>query len=262
MRAKNCHKCGKRFTAKLRNCPYCQTPGTQDAGLIRWLTGGAIGLSTLVFVVFIGATLWALVSGSNNNSDDNITTVKPSIKPKPEHQPHPAQKPITADDLIAYTMTDPYREQMVVMLNRLRARHPTCKKKLDPLMSGISTTDGTTDNPVFFVFCGTGDIKEKVTFSLSDIDSDAIPAPAQAIPKSKATTICRREARSRVNIPGSLDFSIIMDSAYTAKPNGNAIYSSTFTAKNAFGVKEKFYIYCYFNGRQDLTGVSIKPYLD
>lgn len=147
------------------------------------------------------------------------------------------------------------------MLNNLAAEHTACKKRIFAATAGISKERSTPDNPSFFVQCGDPSVPEVVRFTLSDIRSMSVPEAAKNIDRAKGLEICSKEAKIKAVIPSSVNFSTFFDVNYDPKPNGNTVISSTFTAKNAFNAKQKYRIFCYFNGKQELTDVSLKPFL-
>lgn len=151
-----------------------------------------------------------------------------------------------------------YRADVLGMLNRLSVSHPACKQRLDPMTAAKSTSRGTASNPSFFVQCGDTQVPEVVRFTLEEARSGVAPAVSKPIPQMAAMKACRSAAKERSLNPGSLDFSTILHAGYEAKPNGNVVYSSSFTVLNGLGVEQRFFIWCRFEG-ESLTDVSIKP---
>lgn len=151
-----------------------------------------------------------------------------------------------------------YRTDVAGMLNRLSASHPACKQRLDPMTAAKSTSRGTTSNPSFFVQCGDTQVPEVVRFTLEEARSGAAPSASKPIPQMAAMKACRNAAKERSLNPESLDFSTILDAGYDAKPNGNVVYSSTFTVLSGLGTELRYLIWCRFEG-DSLTDVSIKP---
>ena len=171
-----------------------------------------------------------------------------------------ANAEITEKDLFMYGDMVKYKREVVVMLNRLSKNHPSCIKHISPETAGISKERSKPNNPSFFVQCGDKQVPEVVRFSLRDIRHNNIPKAAKNISKTKGTNICSKEAKKKALIPLSVNFSTFLNVGYDPKPNGNTVISSTFTASNAYGVKQKFRIFCFFNGKQELADVTVKTY--
>lgn len=151
-----------------------------------------------------------------------------------------------------------YRPDVARMLNKLAQQHPACRERIDPASAGASSRDAGYD-PSFFVQCGDENTPEVVRFSLAAARAGVLPAIKSPIAERAALQVCEREAKARALNPGTVDFSRILDANFRAIANGNSIFSSTFTAQNAFGVETRFFISCQFEGER-LSGVSVKPF--
>lgn len=178
---------------------------------------------------------------------------------KSQEQARQDEGQIKESDLFLYGDMKKYKRDVTLMLNKLAAEYPNCKNRIDPATAGISKDKSTPDNPAFFVHCGDRKVPEVVRFTLEDIKSQNIPKAATVMNQSTAHNICRNEAKRRSLVPNSVSFSDFLNPTFNKYPNGNSIFSSTFTAENALGKKSKFRIFCFFDGKPSLTDVSVKP---
>jgi hypothetical protein len=144
--------------------------------------------------------------------------------------------------------TSPYKEEIVVLVNRIAAEHEDCEDA-DPSSVSLSGDRSSSGDPVFYVTCGMSSRSStpfNVWFRPTDADRSFSAVPA--IGQGNAVLACRDAARAAATIPSSVDFSAILDVAYSARPDGRASLSSSFTATNAMNVESRYNIRCLFDG--------------
>jgi len=120
----------------------------------------------------------------------------------------------------------------------------------------ISTSKGTSSNPVFFYTCTKFGIPSNIFISKSDIENNQINIP-KPIEVSVARERCMTFAKSRLNFPSTFDTGIFQW-ATQDWPNGRRRVVIEFTAKNAFGLELPASVKCLFipnpTGSYELEG--------
>ena len=153
--------------------------------------------------------------------------------------------------------TSAYKPQLVAAVNRIVRENDKCLS-VDPGTLSKSVDRGTAANPVYFVTCnGPDDLPFNVWFERDDAASGKSFAAIPNISQGEAVLACERAAKRAATNPQTVDFSTIMAVSYIPYNNGNTRLSSSFTAKNAFGVEGKYTIQCFFKG-QELTETTVK----
>jgi len=137
----------------------------------------------------------------------------------------------------------PYKEIIITGVNKVHRENSRCKI-IDPSSAYISSSKGTTSNPVFFVTCGKGAEVFNAFFSKSDVENDVSVTAIKHIDKNVAIEKCENHAKNIATHPSTVDFSKFMDLAITEHPNGRTSVISTFTAKNSFNLEIKYQIRC------------------
>lgn len=153
-----------------------------------------------------------------------------------------------------------YSADAAQMLNLLASQHPPCLEDIQPVTTVQAKVSQNPANPEFTVICGKPK-KVLVHFTWLDAVNKRVPAqpsPPVVITQKDAAKACESAAKKRANRPGSVDMSRIWSAAFQERPDGSAVYQTTFTAANAFGVEDKFQITCHFNGLT-LTSVNVLP---
>lgn len=141
--------------------------------------------------------------------------------------------------------TSNYKNQIVAMINKISRENAGCKK-IDPGTVAKSDSRSKPNEPVFFVTCGEGSNVFNVWFKPTDITTTmTATAPIQ---QGEAVRACEQAAKEKATHPSTVDFSRILDVAYSARPDGRVSLTSSFTAKNSFNLELKFIIRCLFDG--------------
>lgn len=153
-----------------------------------------------------------------------------------------------------------YSADAAQMLNLLSAQHPPCMEDIQPVTTVQAKLSHNPANPEFTVICGS---PKKILVHFTWLDAvnkrvPAQPAPPVVITQAEAANACEAAAKQRANRPGSVDMSRIWSAAFQERPDGSAVYQTTFTAGNAFGVEDTFQITCHFKG-VNLTSVNVLP---
>lgn len=152
--------------------------------------------------------------------------------------------------------TSAYKPQLVAAVNRIVRENDNCLT-VDTGTLSKSVDRGTAANPVYFITCnGPDDLPFNVWFERYDATTRTSFATAHNIGQGEAVLACERAAKRAATNPQTVDFSKIMDVSYKPFPNGSTRLSSSFTAKNAFGVEGKYTIECFFVG-QKLTETAV-----
>lgn len=149
----------------------------------------------------------------------------------------------TEADFIWDKKTTPYKKIIVAGVNKVHKENSRCKT-IDPGSAYISSSQGTTSDPVFFVTCGTGANAFNAFFSKSEVEKGTTLAAAKQIYRNRAIDLCEAYAKANAAHPSTVSFSRVMDLAVTEHPNGRTTVISSFTAKNSFDLKLKYSIRC------------------
>lgn len=165
---------------------------------------------------------------------------------------------IEPGDLMDCCGMAPYADQVAAHLTKLANEHPDCMEKLEPYNAGKSSSRGTEENPSFFVQCGAGSAPPVIRFSLEDMQAGTVAQKREPLEKQAALEACEAEAKKRVDLPDSVEFSYLWDASYQAQPDGSVMARSSFKASNAFGVEQKLWISCWFDPEHAIKDVQIK----
>jgi hypothetical protein len=180
------------------------------------------------------------------------TTRLPPAEGAPSRAGTPNQ--IAAEDIYWDDDTRPFQTELLIAANRIQAENAECGKVEDIVKSDSRSKK---DDPAFFVACsGTKGIPFNIWFRPKDAEAAGSFAAVRPIGQGSALVACEKAAHNAANNPHSVDFSIFFDVSYREYPNGRAILSSTFTAKNAFNAEFKYAISCYFDG-MELSEVEV-----
>jgi len=144
-----------------------------------------------------------------------------------------------------------YKRKILVGINRLVHENERCAT-IDA-DSPILPAQGYSAkaHPVFQVVCQTAEGKPfGATVNLTLVQGPKGSfAAAPTIDQARATEACENAARSDAAHPQTASFSWIADADFRTFPNGKARLSSSFTAENSLGVRRKFLINCFFEGK-------------
>lgn len=154
-----------------------------------------------------------------------------------------------AEDFMWFEDTAPYRDQIVVLVNKIERENSNCTKA-DVTSVAQSSSRSKPGDPVFFVTCDSSSGPFNVWFRPSD--ADKVFAAVRPIGRHDAANACEAYAKSAATHPSTVDFSRIMDLAYSTYPNGRARVVSSFTARNSFNLELRYRIDCLFEGNQML----------
>lgn len=140
-----------------------------------------------------------------------------------------------------------YKPQVLMLVNRISRENTSCKT-IDTSSVALSPTRSKPGKPVFFVTCNEGAEAFNVWFEPSDADAGARFSATKPIERGPAALACEAAAKRAATHPSTVDFSHIMDFAFTTHASGRARVVSTFTAKNALNLELKYRISCLFEG--------------
>lgn len=154
----------------------------------------------------------------------------------------------TESDFSFDKKTLPYKKIIIAGVNKVHREDARCKK-IEPSSAYISSTKGSSSNPVFYVTCGSDIEVFNVFFSKSDIEKDLKLSEIKHIVKSEAIKQCENYAKSNAVNPSTVDFSNFIDLSVKEHPNGNTTVISSFSAKNRLNLKLKYNIRCLSNAR-------------
>ena len=159
----------------------------------------------------------------------------------------PRQTPMkyTVDDFMWFDDTASYKDQIIVMVNKIERENAKCDKA-DTTSVALSGSKSKPGAPVFFVTCDTSSVPFNVWFRPGD--ADKVFAAVKPIGRNEAANACEAYAKSSASHPSTVEFSRFMDLGYSTHPNGRARITSSFSAKNAFNLKLKYRIDCLFDG--------------
>jgi hypothetical protein len=142
-----------------------------------------------------------------------------------------------------------YKAQLVAGVNRIIRENDRCES-VDTGTLSPSRDRSTKAHPVFFVTCNPNSGGFNVWFSPEEATNKSHSFAAIAnVDEGDAIVACKQAAKEAANHPQSVDFSEFLDVSFVPYPNGNSRVISSFTAKNGFGVEDKFRIECFFEGR-------------
>jgi hypothetical protein len=145
-----------------------------------------------------------------------------------------------------------YKSIIIAGVNKIHRENSRCKE-IDS-MSAYLSTQGTKNDPVFFVTCGQGTNAFNVYFSKSEVEKGKEFRAAAHLTKLKAIELCESYAKNNATHPSTVDFSRVKDLAVREHPNGRTTVTSTFTAKNSFNLKLKHRIRCLLDGNGLIEG--------
>lgn len=169
-----------------------------------------------------------------------------------------AAEQITSGELLQISAD--YSADVAQMLNLLSAQHPPCISDIQPVTAVQVELSQNPANPEFTVICGKPK-KMLVHFTWLDAVNKKVPAqpiPPAVITQTQAANACEDAAKQRASRPSSVDLSRLWSAVFQENPDGSAVYHTTFTAANAFGVEDSFQITCHFKGLS-LTKAKVVP---
>lgn len=150
-------------------------------------------------------------------------------------------------DFVWNKKTLPHKKTIIAGINKIHRENSRCKF-IDPSSADISSSKGSSSDPVFYVTCGPSGNVFNVFFSKSEIDKGAAMAALKHIDRNRAIGLCESHAKSKASHPSTFSFSRVVDLAVNEYPNGRTAVSSSFTAKNSFNLEIKHNIRCLFDG--------------
>lgn len=150
----------------------------------------------------------------------------------------------TASDFNWDGTTSAYQSHLVTIINKIAREHDGCRS-IDTASLALSASRSRPDAPVFFVTC------EAVTpfnvwFEPGDVNHTF--GAVVAISQSDAVSRCEAEAKARATHPSTVSFSRVLDVDYGTRPDGRAVLTSRFTARNSFNLELTYQIRCVFDG--------------
>lgn len=143
--------------------------------------------------------------------------------------------------------TSKFKPQIVRLVNEISHEHAGCSS-VGTSSVALSPSRSKPNDPVFFVTCNPS---SGAPFNVWFRPSDAGKAFTATTPisESDAVIACEQAAKAAATHPSTVDFSRIMDVAYSARQDGRVALDSTFTAKNAFNLELRYRIRCLFDGK-------------
>lgn len=87
-----------------------------------------------------------------------------------------------------------------------------------------------------------------IRFSKKDVRKMQIPASTEAVDRLTAIRWCKQAAKNETNFPQT--FKVVNQNGGSNEMLGTALATIDFTAKNAFGVKEKLRLTCNYEGNR------------
>lgn len=182
----------------------------------------------------------------------HIGWVKASVLRKPKVD-GAGREEFTEADFSWDEKTSPYKKVIIAGVNKVHRENSRCKK-IDPASAYISSSKGTPSDPVFFVTCGSGSDVFNAFFSKSEVEGGKTLAAAKHISKERAIALCEAYVKSQATHPSTVDVSRFMDLAVSNHANGNTQVTTTFTAKNSFGLELKHNVRCLLNAGGFIEG--------
>ena len=164
-----------------------------------------------------------------------------------------SQRTLVESDFYWDAATEPHKDIIIRGVNMVHRDNTRCRT-IDASSAYISSSRGSTSNPVFFVTCGSGANAFNVFFSKSDVESNAPMLAIAHISRSAAIDACENYAKVNASHPSTVSFSRVMNLSVSQLPNGRTSVDSKFTAKNSFGLELTFDIRCLFDGNSFLEG--------
>ncbi len=151
-----------------------------------------------------------------------------------------------AEDFFWDKDSSKYKQQIVAVANKIAQEHAGCSA-LDTATIALSPSRSKPNDPVFFVTCNPpSGMPFNVWFRPSDTDR-AFPA-ARPIAQGDAILACEAAAKAAATHPSTVDFSRFLDVAYSKREDGHVALDSSFMARNAFNLEQKYRIRCLFDG--------------
>lgn len=151
------------------------------------------------------------------------------------------------DDFLWDEETSQFKQQIIATVNKISVENQHCSQ-LDTASIAKSSSRSTTDDPVFFVTCGSGADVFNVWFRPTDAQGGEAFAARVPLEKNAAADACELAAKQAAINPSTVSFSRIWDLAYIPHVSGRARVVSSFTAKNALNLELKYRIDCLFDG--------------
>lgn len=160
---KNCKACNKQIAKGAKYCPYC---GDQSGQSLK---------RSLFYVIVVPFVAIAIVIISMSGAD---------TKPAPEKYALPTREPKPAYDFAdvppanaakIYGVDEQYRTDVAIMMDRMRARIPSCNQSMDEGLITWTNREVATANPEFVSWCGEGRNLERYFFKWTDIVNKTDP---------------------------------------------------------------------------------------
>lgn len=146
------------------------------------------------------------------------------------------------------SVTSPHKEVIIAGVNKVHRENARCKI-LDPSSAYVSSSRGSSNDPVFFVTCGKGASVFNAFFSKSDVTEDETLIAVAHINSNIAVDRCEAYAKSISTHPSTVEFSRILDLSVVEHPNGRSTVRSTFNARNGLNLELKYNIQCLMDAK-------------
>lgn len=152
----------------------------------------------------------------------------------------------TEKDFYFDKKTAPYKKIIIDGVNMVQRDNKACRID-DPSSAYISGTKGTKSDPVFYVSCAEG---YNVFFSKSEVLSGTKKEKIAYPDRSYAIKVCKEMTLDAVRHPSTVIFSDLLDMSVFNHPNGRTFVTTSFTAKNSYGLEINSEVRCTFEGKR------------
>ncbi len=238
-----CQTCKAVIASSARACPQCGS----RRGLSRTLVWA------FLIVIAIGFSAISLRGVPPEPREGGAQQVVPEAASVPSKQ-----DAVVAGELLQ--IAPDYAPDVARMLNHLMANYPACQQEIQPVTAVAVKAPRNPANPDFTVVCGKPK-KVLVHFSWMDAVNKQIPAQPAApdvVSRSQAANACEAAAKEALSRPSTVNFSRAWSAAFQDRPDGTAVFQTTFTADNDLGFESKFEITCLFTGHK-MTSATFRP---
>jgi hypothetical protein len=144
--------------------------------------------------------------------------------------------------------TDPYRAQIVDLVNRIARQHGACR---DPDPKSLRrTAGGAAGDPQFQITCGRGHDAFRIRFRPGDAAGGRVFSRVPPMEADEALAACEAAARARAAEPESVRFTEAPDLTYVNRHSGEARIQARFRGRMTGAGEQGYAIDCLFEGRR------------
>jgi hypothetical protein len=179
----------------------------------------------------------------------------PSKFLKPIVKDASGQRVYSEENFVWDSKSTKHKKIIIAGVNKVARENKECAK-IDPGTASVSSSKGTTKNPVFFVTCEDASGRAfNVFFSSSDVKADKSLLAIKPLDRDRAVQLCEEAAKDAALHPSTVDFSRILNLAVQDWAGGRVRVISKFSAQNSLGVELSFDISCLFEGNRMLEAL-------